>query len=200
MKKKLEELNRKIRHSRKKNIGLIHKRNSLRKAIEEMWRGNEKPVIERPFIFKEREQAFGRAYRSYRVEGRPKMDPESFFKEIRRGLMEKIKQELVNRRSARIQTNAWITFAKDNERIELVYNSRMMDLHRGSDLDQLVDEMFAHMMTQIENPALSNSRFIFDEILFLDVNFHLLNLMRGSSYLPLPEWLVNKKAIINPKK
>ena len=34
MKKKLDELNRKIRHSRKKHNGLIHKRNSLRKAIE----------------------------------------------------------------------------------------------------------------------------------------------------------------------
>ena len=33
MKKKLDELNRKIRHSRKKQDGMIHKRNALRKAI-----------------------------------------------------------------------------------------------------------------------------------------------------------------------
>ena len=39
MKKKLRELNRKIRHSRKKNDGLIHKRNSLRRAIEELKQG-----------------------------------------------------------------------------------------------------------------------------------------------------------------
>ena len=64
MKKKLDELNRKIIHSRKKNDGLIHKRNSLTKVIEEMRRGNKKPVIERPFIFTEHEQAFGGAYRS----------------------------------------------------------------------------------------------------------------------------------------
>ena len=30
MKKKLDELNRKIRHSRKKHAGMIHKQNSLR--------------------------------------------------------------------------------------------------------------------------------------------------------------------------
>ena len=36
MKKKLDELNRKIRHSRKKQDGMIHKQNSLRKAIEEI--------------------------------------------------------------------------------------------------------------------------------------------------------------------
>ena len=36
MKKKLDELNRKIRHSKNKNNGLIHKRNSLRRSIEEL--------------------------------------------------------------------------------------------------------------------------------------------------------------------
>ena len=72
-------------------------------------------------------------------------------------------------------------------------------MHRGSDLDQIVEGMITHMKTQIENPVLLNSRFRFDEVLFLDVNFHWLNLTRGSSYLPLPDWLVRKKAIINPQ-
>ena len=46
---------------------------------------------------------------------------------------------------------------------------------------------------------LLNSRFKFDEVLFLNVNFHQLNLTRGSSYLPLPDWIEKKKAIINPQ-
>ena len=58
--------------------------------------------------------------------------------------------------------------------------------------------MITNMKFQIENPALLNSRFVFDEFLYLDVNFHQLNLMRGSSYLPLPDWLGRKKAIVNP--
>ena len=97
-----------------------------------------------------------------------------------------------------MQTTTWISFVKDNERIELAFNSRMMNLHQSSDLDRIVDEIFAHMMTQIENPALLHSRFEFNEVLFLDANFHQLNLMRGSSYLPLSSWLAKKKAIINP--
>ena len=59
--------------------------------------------------------------------------------------------------------------------------------------------MFAHMKIQEENPALANGRFIFDEFLFLDVNFHQLDLTRGSSYLPLQGWLADKRAIIDPK-
>ena len=33
----------------------------------------------------------------------------------------------------------------------------------------------------------------------MDVDFHRLNLTRGSSYLPLPDWLARKGAIIKPK-
>ena len=58
--------------------------------------------------------------------------------------------------------------------------------------------MIANMKFQIENPALLNSRFVFDEFLYQDVNFHQLNLTRGSSYLPLPDWIARKKAIVNP--
>ena len=66
MKKKLDELNRKIRHSRKKHDGMIHKRNSLRKAIETLKRGIKPeplPLLSRAqapepeFILKELEQA-----------------------------------------------------------------------------------------------------------------------------------------------
>ena len=89
----------------------------------------------------------------------------------------------------------WIRFVRDEpqERVELAFNSLMTSIYRGSDLDQIVDGMIAHMKFQIENPVLLNSRFVFDEVLYLDTNFHHLNLTRGSSYLPLPDWLVRKK-------
>ena len=67
-------------------------------------------------------------------------------------------------------------------------------------MDQIVDGMIANMKFQIENLALLNSRFVFDEFLSLYVNFHQLNLTRGSSSLPLPDWLVRKKAIVNRHK
>ena len=75
----------------------------------------------------------------------------------------------------------------------------MMSVYLGSDLDQIVDGIIANMKFQSENPALLNSRFIFNEVLYLDTNFHCLDLTRGSSYLPLPDWIEKKKAIINPQ-
>ena len=110
-----------------------------------------------------------------------------------------IKRELKTHNSAKIQRTAWIRFTKDKDRIEKTFNSLMTSIYRGSNLDQIVDRMIAHMKTQIENPALLNSRFIFDEVLYLDINFHQLNLMRGSSYLPLPDFIAKRKAMINPQ-
>ena len=165
--------------------------------------GNEKRIKEpTPFKPIELEQVFGGAYRSYRVNGKPKMDVDTFFNRIRKELIELIKRELNTRTSARIQTTAWIRFVRDDEegqeRIELAFNSLMMSVYRGSEMDQIVHGMITNMKFQIENPALLNSRFVFDEFLYLDVNFHQLNLTRGSSYLPLPDWLARKKAIANP--
>ena len=59
--------------------------------------------------------------------------------------------------------------------------------------------MFADIKMQVENPAIANSRFVFDQVLFLDIKFHKLNLTQGSSNLPLPDWTSSKKAVINPK-
>ena len=61
----------------------------------------------------------------------------------------------------------------------------MTDVHQGSDLDALVDGMIAHMKMQIENPVLLNSRFRFNEVLFLDANFHCGSFL-GNHKLTVP--------------
>ena len=73
------------------------------------------------------EQAFRGAYVSYRINGRPRMDADTFFNRIRRKLIELIRKELRTRTSARIQMNAWIRFViRDNEEqgvVEMAFNS-----------------------------------------------------------------------------
>ena len=143
------------------------------------------------------EGAFGGTYRRYRIDGMPSMDPDTFFNRVRRFLIDLLKKE--SRTGAvRAQTTTWIRFKKDDELVELACNGRIMNVYNLNDMGEIVDEIIAHMNQQIENPALLNSRFVFDEVLFIDVDFHQLNLTRRSSYLPLPKWLAQKKTIINP--
>ena len=122
------------------------------------------------------------------------MDADTFFDQIRQNLIDLISRELTDLGSARVQTTTWNRYKQALEddagstigfdRVRLPFNRRMTEIIQGSNLNEIVDEMIAQMKTQIENPALANSRFVFDEILFLDANFYQLNLTRGSTYLP----------------
>ena len=103
-------------------------------------------------------------------------------------------------RAVRSQTTTWIRFIKDGvEQVELAFNSRMLAAYNLSGIDEIVSAMIKHMKQQIENPALQDSKFVFNGVIGMNIDFHRLNLTRGSSYLPLPEWLAKKGAIINPK-
>ena len=75
----------------------------------------------------------------------------------------------------------------------------MTPVYMLSDIDIMVQEMINHMAQQVDNPALRDSKFVFDKILQTDISCHRLMLTRGSSYIKLPDWLAKKKAIFNPK-
>ena len=103
-------------------------------------------------------------------------------------------------RAVRSQATTWIRFVRDEvEQVSLAFNSRMMTVYNLNDKSEIVTAMIEHMAQQIENPALRNSKFVVDRVLHMDIDFHRLNLTRGSSYVLLPDWLMKKKAIINPK-
>ena len=152
----------------------------------------------------ELEQAFDRAYMNYGVSGRSGMDVDTFFDRIRQNLIELISRELTDLNSARVQTTTWIRFGIEYEdgiidRVRSLFFSWMTNIFQDSHLNEIMSGMFCLMKTQIENPALANSRFIFNEVLFIDINFHQLNLTRGSSYIPLPDWVSRKGGVISPK-
>ena len=109
-------------------------------------------------------------------------------------MIELIKKEKRGR-SIRAQTSMWIRFRKDEDLVELVFNSLMTNIYNLNNLDEIVLEIINSMKYQIENPVLLNSRFIFEELLYMNINTHQLNLRRGSSCLLLPE-MPHKKLIV----
>ena len=184
---KIAEINNKIRRAknRRNKERLMAKINLLRLDI------NWGPRL--------LEGAFGGAYRCYRIDGIEGMDFDTYFIRSRKFLMDLLSRETINR-AVRSQATTWIRFIKDEvEQVELAFNSRMLAVYNLSDMDEVVSAMIEHMKQQIENPALRDSKFVFDRIIHMDIDFHRLNLTRGSSYIPLPDWLAKKKAIINPK-
>ena len=78
-----------------------------------------------------------------------------------------MKREQADLGSARVQTTVRIRFIQaleddfgniiGSDRVEKPFNSKMTEIHQGSDLNEIIDEMLAHMKTQIENPALTSN-------------------------------------------
>ena len=133
---KIAEINKKIRRAKKNRIRstLIAKREALKAEL------NWGPRL--------LEVAFGGAYRRYRIDGMPGMELDTFLNRIRRFSIDLLKRE--SRTGAvRAQTKTWIRFKKDDELVELAFNSRMTNVYNLSNLDEIVGEMIKHMKEQI---------------------------------------------------
>ena len=167
-------------------------------------------------------QAFKGAYRSFRSPGLPKTDVDTYIEKITPYMKTLIEQQIREMGSAKVQLCMWIKWKKREEIIiqltpeefeqaedipgevheiivEKAFNSKMMEIFQGSNIDEILEKMFAYIKTQTENPALPKSGFTLDSIMHLDISFHELQLTRGSSYIELPAWIANKKAVINPQ-
>ena len=128
-----------------------------------------------------------------------KIDIETFFDKMLKSLKNLIQKELLDLGSAKIQTTIWLKFRQEKILIEKAFNSKTTEVYKGSNFDEIFENLFAFMKTQIENPAFEKSGFTLNRVLHLNIDFHKLNLTRGNSYIPLPSWIPKKKAIINPK-
>ena len=184
---KIAELSKKIRRAKNERTKcrLIAKQDSLR--VELNWGPRQL------------DRAFGGAYKCYRTDGIEGMDVDTFFARTKRFLIDLLSRETRNR-AVHSQATTWIRFIKDGiESVDLAFNSRMLAVYNLSDMDEIVSEMINHMQQQIENPALRDCKLVIDGVIHMDIDFHRLNLTRGSSYIPLPEFLAKKGAIINPK-
>ena len=65
------------------------------------------------------------------------------------------------------------------------FNSLTAEFFEESDLEKLIQNMFAHMKTQVENSRISDKCFTIDLSMNSHINFHNLALTRGSSSIEL---------------
>ena len=105
------------------------------------------------------------------------MDVETFLKETSGSVANLITEELQNLDAVKVQMTTWVRFKVEVEdgdgnivRVDTVkkaFNSQIMEAFQGSDLGEIIKEVFAHMETQVENHG-----FVFSQVQFLDINFH----------------------------
>ena len=76
------------------------------------------------------------------------------------------------------------------------------EIRSGNETPEVISKLIKSFLSnyQEEQKILrSGSNFVFNSVDLLFVNIHKIDLKRGKPYIKSPEWILNKRATINPK-
>ena len=76
------------------------------------------------------------------------------------------------------------------------------EIRSGNETDDIIKRLLKSFLTNYQNEEKilrNGSNFVFESVDLLSYHIHKTNLKRGKSYIKSPEWILNKRATINPK-
>ena len=135
------------------------------------------------------------------IKGKPGELPRDFFNRVRPQAASYIRQEKLTKVKLMLTCLLSKTDLQSGEYIELkrTFLSKNKTNLEGTDAFQILDEMFEEVMVNMANFQKEGSNLQFEEVIELVMPFVKYEPLRGSSFLPLPDKLKNKKAIVNMK-
>ena len=170
---------------RKRSTPAVEK---LKKQIAELW--GEKLTVEKG------KSAFGKFAKQFIIRGDDSITPQDFFRRARGDIL------LLLRQNPQMKVQCILNvemiqnqISGENEISNPFFPSRQKE-NQGNNFE-IVDEMEQEMIAKMENYNKRGSNWVFKRVIRLDVNFARWNPLRGSSWIPLPVKLANKKAVIN---
>ena len=170
----------------------------LRKALERAIREHEQGIEKEKSSLKE----FANKYII-----KPKKHyeyPLDFFRDISSYL----KEFLRNHRNIKIRYNLVCTMERiesiDNRKsltisTQAYFNSRVFINLESTDEKRLLSLAIKEMIEKMESYTESGSGWYLKEILYLEMHTIDYKPMRGGEYIPLPDWIMRKKAIVSPR-
>ena len=177
---------------RKKSTPAVEK---LKKQIAELW--GEKLVVEKG------KSAFGKFARQFIIRGDDSLSLQEFFRKARG----EIKLLLRQNPQTKVQCILNVEMIQNRIGEEDVTSDPFFRSGQKENLGnnfEIAEEMIQEMIEAMENYNKRGSNWIFKRVIRLDVNFVRWNPLGGkplggSAWIPLPEKLAQKKAIINMK-
>ena len=76
------------------------------------------------------------------------------------------------------------------------------EIRLGNEIDGIIEELFKSFLNNYQDEEIvlrKGSDSIFDSVDLLSYSVHKISLKRGKSYIKSPEWVLNKRATVNPK-
>ena len=167
--------------------------NTLRKKIN--------TLFEEKFEVRDGQSALSQFTREKIIDGKPGYDPKTFFQKTRNILI-KIFKENKNTKMKMIlicQMQKTDLTTGDTIEVEADFHSDIEINIAEKDENKLLDKMIARIEEVLANFQQSGSNWVFQEIIRLEIHFANWQPLGGSTFIPLPAKIKNKKAVINPK-
>ena len=151
--------------------------------------------------------SFKNNYEYYEIRGNKdkKLSIKQYLYMIIPYLVELINKKKNNSSEYKIQLSMGINFMSinDKERTRTFHvKSDSKEIILDNDTNDIINELiesFFHKYQKEENILRNGSNYIFESVDILSINFHKIDLKRGKSYIKSPQWILNKRATINPK-
>ena len=105
----------------------------------------------------------------------------------------------------KIQLNMGVNFISINDTGEIrttYVNGDNEEIRLGNETYGIINRLIESFLSKYQNEEKilrNGSNFIFESVNLLTYHIHEIDLKRGKSYIKSPEWILNKRATINPK-
>ena len=139
----------------------------------------------------------------YIIEGIPGILPVAFFNRIYKTLEDfftnhrnikfsmvlvcKMEQQILSKDKGVVGLNQDKAYFKSKTYINL----------KSTDVNDLINRCINNIIEQLEEYQKNGSGWYFNEVVQIEIHVVDYNPAKGSSYIPLPDWISNKKAIVN---
>ena len=167
--------------------------NTLRKKIN--------TLFEEKFEVRDGQSALRQFTREKIIDGKPGYDPKTFFQKTRNILIKFFKENKNTKMKMILicQMQKTDLTTGDTVEVEADFHSDIEINIAEKDDKKLLDKMIARIEEVLANFQQSGSNWVFQEIQRLEIHFANWQPLGGSTFIPLPAKLKNKKGVINIK-
>ena len=148
-------------------------------------------------------QAFDGSYVKYVINGDKTSSIRQYFNKIIYYL-HKLINDYKQKGEWKVQLSIQVIFSSitDDNKTDIMHaKSDNIEILKGYSTSDITDRLYNTLINRyqegLEN-KMNGSNYVFDNVHLLDINLNKISINRGSTYIPTPRWIANKKCTINP--
>ena len=155
----------------------------------------------KPILAKE---SFNRNYQMFTCRGDKNrdMDIDMYLDKVRPYLITSINEKKISDQKIQLDIVINLRHITKNDRITFYFKSKTIVCLLSVNSEDILEQPINSLRNYYEDKlsiSRTDSSYVYESVEGLSIHFHKIDLNRGSSYIPPPDWLRNKGAIINPQ-